>query len=549
MIKISTNTITRCTILLSLLFSILSLQAKKENKLDSLLLSLDRAIENKSIYSQIREDRIDSLKVVLSKATSNESKYELYRALYREYRSYNMDFALEMAKKKLEIANKLQNIDLQNESKMNMAEILGIMGMYKETFDILDDIPYPSISKDEKTLYYHVHHSTYSLLYENAQTQQEKAHYNTLINLYKDSLLLINPPNTLVYMQIKSQKLIEQQKYDEAYKMLKQCYQMFGSEERNIGTLGYSMSEYYYHIGDYERQKQYLAISAISDIKRAVKGYISLRKLAVILYEDGDIDRAYTYIRSSMEDATFCKARFRTLQISETLPIIVAAYDKKTTEEKKSLVKYLILISILSLFLFISFIYIYKQLKHISQTRKELKQLYLDTKEMNTVLSDLNTKLSESNLVKEEYIASIFNLCSSYIDKMEGYRVDINRKLMTGQVKEATQATSSTSFVSDELKDFFKNFDAIFLSLFPNFVEEFNAMLLEEEQIIPRKGDILTAELRVFALVRLGISDSSKIASFLHYSPQTVYNYNLKVRNKLAISKEEFAEKIQRIGK
>ena len=250
-----------------------------------------------------------------------------------------------------------------------------------------------------------------------------------------------------------------------------------------------------------------------------------------------------------MEDAIFCKARFRTLEISQTLPIIAAAYDKKVKQEKENLIKYLFLISILSVVLVISLFYIYKQLKKLSAARKSINKMYEDVKRMNGDLNELNKKLSESNLVKEEYIGSVFNLCSTYIDKMEAYRIDINRKLKSGQIAEATKMTNSTSLVSDELKEFFRNFDAIFLNIYPNFVEEFNSLLLENEQIVPKAGDILTPELRVFALVRLGITDSSKIASFLHYSPQTVYNYRLKVHNKLVVSKDEFAVAIQQIGK
>ena len=280
-----------------------------------------------------------------------------------------------------------------------------------------------------------------------------------------------------------------------------------------------------------------------------MKGYIALRKLAILLYKEGDLDRAYTYIKCSMEDAIFCRARFRTLEISQTLPIIVAAYDQKVKQEKEKLEKYLFLISILAVVLVISVICIYKQLKKLSLARKAINTMYEDVKRMNGDLNDLNKKLSESNLVKEEYIGSVFNLCSTYIDKMEAYRIDINRKLKSGQIAEAAKITSSTSLVSDELKEFFRNFDAIFLNIYPNFVEEFNALLIENEKIVPKTGDILTPELRVFALVRLGITDSSKIASFLHYSPQTVYNYRLKVHNKLIVSKDEFAVAIQQIGK
>ncbi|MBK5720292.1 hypothetical protein JGH11_05365 [Dysgonomonas sp. Marseille-P4677] len=520
-----------------------------KNQLDSLLNELDQTIKNRTQFNKIKELQIDSLKTKLTQNLNLENSYNIYHSLYKEYRNYNMDSALFMATKKYDIALGLENTQYQYTAKMNIAEILGIMGMYKEAFDIADEIDRNRLNKDQLPYIYHFYHSTYSLLFGNSLSQKEKKHYEHLVSLYKDSLLQVNDPQTVTYHLIKNGKLIELGRYKDALSIMTDRYRENQNNESIAGSLAYGLSEIYEKLGNIEEQKKYLTISAISDIRRAVKSYISLRKLAVILYKEGDLDRAYLYIKCSMEDATFCKARFRTLEISETLPIIVAAYDKKVTQEKDNLKKYLALISILSIVLIISLIYIYKQLRKLSQARKRIKDMYEKVKHMNTHLNELNKKLSESNLVKEEYIGYVFHLCSSYIDKMETYRININRKLKAGKIDEALKTTNSGSLVSDELKEFFRNFDVIFLNLYPNFVEEFNALFRDDEHIIPKSEDILTPELRVFALIRLGINDSSKIANFLHYSPQTVYNYKLKVHNKLAVSKEDFASLIQKIGK
>lgn len=459
-----------------------------------------------------------------------------------------MDSALSMATHKLNIAQLLNNEQYQYTANMNIAEVLGIMGMYKETFDIADNIEESKLEIGQLPYYYHLYHSTYTLLFENSLSQKEKEYYKQLVSQYKDSLLQVNTPGSSGYYLVENGKLVESGRYDEALTLMLRLYNEYRDNESMLGTLAYGLSDIYVKLGNTEEQKKYLAISAISDLKRAVKSYISLRKLAVILYKEGSLDRAYAYIKCSMEDATFSKARFRTLEISETLPIIVAAYDKKVTQEKSNLKKYLILISILSIILVASLIYIYKQLKKLSKARRHIRNMYQEVKQMNADLNDLNMRLSESNLVKEEYIGYVFNLCSNYIDKMDAYRINLSRKLKAGKIEEALKITSSTSLVSDELRDFFGNFDVIFLNLYPQFVDEFNALLREEEQIILKRKDMLTPDLRVFALIRLGINDSSKIASFLHYSPQTVYNYKLKMHNKLAVSKEEFSKKMQQIG-
>ena len=192
--------------------------------------------------------------------------------------------------------------------------------------------------------------------------------------------------------------------------------------------------------------------------------------------------------------------------------------------------------------------FIYKQIKKISECRKLIKLKNDELTDINEALRNLNKKLTEADHVKEVYIGYVFNLYSTYIDKLENYRINLYTKLKAKKIDEVLQITGSGSLVTNEVKEFFQNFDAVFLDLYPNFIDDFNKLLKDGEQIIPKAGDILTPELRVFALMRLGISDSSKIADFLHYSPQTVYNYKLKIKTKLAISKEEFLVKIQQIG-
>jgi hypothetical protein len=515
---------------------------------DSLLLILDKTIKEKSLYAEKKEHHIDSLKILLNKEANLEQRFHIYQKLYEEYRHYNMNSALSIAEKKLILAKELQNQQYIYIAEMNTSEILGIMGMYKESLDIIDGIDRWKLDKQQWSYYFHLYHSLYLLMYENALSQREKSHYGKLISQYKDSILQTIEINTLGCDLVKNGKLVEQGRYDEALFLLNQCYKEYGNDESLLGTLAYGLSDVYAKKDDIEHEKQYLAISAAADLKKAVKSHIAFRKLAILLYKEGDINRAYNYIKCSMEDAAFCGARFRIMEISETLPIINAAYDKKVGQEKDKLFRYLILISALSFVLIISLLFIWRQLKKLSLAKKSIKNMYEDVRLMNENLDELNKKLSESNHVKEEYIGSIFNLCSTYIDKIESYRINLNRNLVASRIEEARKMTNST-LIPDELKEFFGHFDAIFLNIYPNFIDEFNALLTDKEKITPKTGDILTPELRVFALIRLGITDSSKIASFLHYSPQTVYNYKLKIRNKLLVSKDDFSVAMQQIGK
>ncbi|WP_300601974.1 DUF6377 domain-containing protein [Niabella sp.] len=480
---------------------------------------------------------------------SPEDRYQIYDQLYKAYSHYNLDEALNLAKEKKRIALQLNNEQRVYEAEMNIAEMLGKMGMYKETFDIIDRLKRTKLDKNLWGYYFHVYHSIYSLLWKSALAKEEKDRYKSLIALYKDSLLQTYDTASIVYKLNYSAKLIDDNQAASALAFMTNCYKQLKTQDAETGPVAYGLASAYEAVGNMEQQKKYLAITALTDIRAAAKSYIALRKLAVLLYQEGDLGRAYAYIKCAMEDAHFAKARYRMIEISEALPIIVAAYNKKMQEEKNTLSWYLIAISVLFVGLFLAAAFIYKQLRKISATELLVKKKNSELTQINEQLKELNGRLSESDQVKEVYIGYVFNLCSSYINKLENYRINLYKKLKAKQTDEALKMTGTASLVTNELREFFQNFDAVFLNIYPRFIEEFNKLLKEDEQVLPRTGDILTPELRVFALVRLGISDSSKIADFLHYSPQTVYNYKLKIKNKLAIPRDDFMDKIQQIGK
>lgn len=216
----------------------------------------------------------------------------------------------------------------------------------------------------------------------------------------------------------------------------------------------------------------------------------------------------------------------RTVEISRVLPVIEAAYKQQIERQRHQLVFFLIVVSILSAFLIVSVILIYKQMKKLSATQRNLKQ---------------------ANHIKEEYIGHFLNLCSIYIEKLDRFRSTVNRKITAGQAEELLKLTKSSQFAGVEQKEFYANFDNAFLHLYPNFVAEFNELLQPEERFVLKTGELLNTELRIFAIIRLGIDDSSKIANFLHYSINTIYTYRNKVKNK-AINRDKFEEEILKIG-
>jgi preprotein translocase subunit Sss1 len=256
---------------------------------------------------------------------------------------------------------------------------------------------------------------------------------------------------------------------------------------------------------------------------------------------DGDITRSNRYIKKSLEDANFYNARLRNIQIAKILPVIDKAYQMEREEHQQNLLVAIVVIGILVVFLIGLVIYLVRQMNTLAKTRKDFINA-------NKELKKINLRLSETNHIKEEYIGRFLNQCSVYIDKLEAYRKALNKKASGGKLEELYQMLKSSQIIEDELKEFYQNFDSTFLNLFPDFVEEFNKLLPEEDHIIPKSEPGLSVELRIFALIRLGITDSAKIAGFLRYSITTIYNYRSKYRNKSLIPREKFEETVMKIG-
>lgn len=531
------------------LLTLITTSVSGRNMIDSLLLKLDEVVADRGVFLQEKEQQIAEIKEKQKKASSNEERYGLYGELFEVYKNYQMDSALFVANARIKTAEMIDNPRYQLISSMNLAEVMIGTGMYKEAFDLLDNQSREIQTIDVLTYRYHLYHSLYVLMMDYSISEKQKEEYKQLSVQYKDSILSVLSDDQIGWHMVSTTRLLAENRTEEALEMGLACYSRFGVSNQSIAMSAYTLAEVCRQMGNREEEKKYLAISALGDLRGAVKEYISLRDLALMLYEDGDIARAYDYTKCAMEDAIFCNARLRALEISQILPIINESYDLKMQREKDRLASLLGVISLLSLFLMGALLYIYKQLKALSVARKRLKQSNSDLEIFNANLNKLNRELSESNLVKEEYIGYVFSMCSAYIDKMEDFRKKTNRKLRAGQIEELLRNTSSSSLVSDELKEFHLSFDTIFLKLYPTFIDEFNSLLLPEEAVVPREGDLLTPELRIFALVRLGISDSAKIADFLHYSTQTVYNYRLKVRNKSRLPKDEFSDAVNRIGR
>lgn len=537
------------------LILILCVKVAKSDTLDSLLLVLDKNITSCKIYSDKKDIRIRTLKEKLHlNQLSNETTYHLQESLYKEYKSYICDSAIFYLNKNIELAQQINDSYKLNESIIKLSYLLSSSGMYMEAIDVLKMVNKSSLSKEQLMNYFIAYDHVYGELGYYTQNHKIGTHYTLRSKMYKDSIYQIASPDSEIYLSMEETRLRDEGKLQEALAI----------NDKRLSQVTINSPEYaalmYYRALIFREQKEQdnyircLSLSSIADIRSAIKDHASLWMLAQALLDRGDLERAYQYMNFSWTESKFYNARLRAWQSADDLSLIDDTYQLMLRQRNSELKIYILIVSLLSLLLFIALCYIYRQVKHLRTARQnllkvntQLENLNKELQKINFSLQTANKDLAESNQIKEVYIARFIKLCSTYVDRLDTYRRMVHKKVLTNQITELLHLTSSNSILEEALNELYENFDSAFLNLFPNFIEQFNSLLQENEQIRPKKNNTLNTELRIFALIRLGITDSSQIAEFLHYSVNTIYNYRAKVKNKARISREDFEEVIANI--
>lgn len=522
---------------------------------DSLLNVLDKSIEGHQEYVSQKENYIRKLKETAANIPAiSPERYELNMQIYKEYKAFICDSAIQYLNENIFLAGQLQDMKREIDAKLLLSRQLSSSGMYKEAVDILETVERQKVDKSQLLDYYSAFNHIYSEIAVYTQDKYSLSRYWDISGIYKDSLSALLEPQSEQYLVLKESSYRDAGQFDEAFKI-----NDIRLNEAAFGTPQYALVTYYRSLiyqfqRDVENEKYYLILSAISDIQSANKDHASLWMLAQLLYEEGDVERAYRYMRFSWNETKSYNARLRSWQSAGILSMIDKTYQAMSEKQNRALQIYLVLISALTLLLVAATIYIYRQMKRLSVARNhlqtangKLKTLNEELQQMNVNLQSANLELSESNQIKEEYIARFVKLCSTYIDKLDAYRRMVNRKISSGQTEELFRITRSQKALDDELKELYDNFDTAFLHLFPDFVGKFNALLQEDGRIVLKKGELLNTELRIFALIRLGIDDSSQIAEFLRYSVNTIYNYRAKVKNKACVARDDFEKIVEQI--
>ena len=538
----------------SLVFVIPVSASDKET--DSLMQVYDELLSKYEIYIVERHDRIDNLKFEAGKQfLTPQQLYSVNQQIYKEYRPYISDSAIVYLKKNIALAEDINNVDSQIESKIQLAYLLASIGLYKESVDLLDEISEADLTANLLLAYYSCMEHTYGELSFYSKDPELSNAYWKIADKYKKLQLNILPRDGDLYLSIKESDFRSIRDFKVALEFNDKRLQGVPENSHEYAIITFLRSLIYKESGDIKSRQKWLFKSAIADLKLGITDNASSWELAGIMFELGDVNRAYQYINYSVNNANIFNARLRYTQIAEVQAIINNAYQLNKAQQEKQLRTLLRFISLLSLLLLLSGVGILLQNRKISKVNKQtvkindqLNHLNWELRSLNDKIKNTNAELLESNQVKEEYIGHFLSLCSFYIDKMDSYRKNVRKKLSVGRLKEVIDDAKSTDFIENELKEFYDNFDQSFLRLYPDFVSEFNDLLMDDEKIVLKKDELLNTELRIFALIRLGIDNSAKIAELLHYSSNTIYNYRAKIKNKAKVSRNDFEMMVKKIG-
>lgn len=532
---------------------------------------LDSLMERGTEFENEKILRIEDLRIRLHHAKSPTERFSLNSMLFDEFSTYASDSALKYIDANIEIAGNEKNIEWLNQSYIKKSDLFTATGMLPQAAALLDSVDRASLKGFMLTdyfgqlIYLYSHMGNYIGAPDNEYYKKERD--------YKDSIMQHITEDHPEYLWYKGLDILGTDKPAEET-----------VEELNVAMAGsrlntpidaknaYILGKLYEQIGDHENYKKFMALSSSADIRFSNRRELSsLEELARILYDEkhGDIVRAFKYVNYCLNRAITYPNRTKINGISWALDQINNEYQNRMNEQQEAEHRTLITICILAAILafaivinIILYIRVHRQkvnlhdnnislneyINELHSSQKLLNEANSKLIQLNADLKQKNYELDEANYVKEEYICSIFTICSNYIGKITDLKKSVHVNLLAKKYREIERETEDFDTRS-ELKEFYNSFDSIFLHIYPDFVNDFNSLLQEDKRIYPKEGELLNTELRIYALIRLGITDSVKIAEFLHCSPQTVYNNRFKVRNKAAIPKENFAEAVRKLGR
>lgn len=514
---------------------------------------LDSVIAHRADYYAQKDKKIEQIKLGSAYVTDNEGKLQMYERLVNEYSPYIYDSAMVYTQKGINLARQTNDSDCYKKFEIIKARLLVFRGLYIEAKEILDNIEVPPTDRRLNYLYNSAQSALYFNLKLSTRDTEYSPRYDRLFHKYMYNALLYSQQKDAQYYYMKGVQLAYSNggvKDIEA--CLSKAMSQLKPDSRLYGMAAYVMSKVYGRHHQPEKQERYLLLAATSDVMSATNESMALQEVALRLYKH-DVRKAQRYINVSLNDANVFSSQLRRVELYSNLHTILSAYNKELENTGKWYIVFTICIIALLLVIALAMLRIKRKNgllknneKNLKAQAEELSATNSKQKEANDELVKSNDKFEQTNAKREYMAKSYISLCYQYIEKLESQRKMVIRKIKANQQKELLSILSSSKRTAEENHIFFSQFDSIFLSLYPSFIKELNMLLTPEAQVELKENNELTPSLRVAALIRLGITESSMIAGILSYSPQTIYNYRSALKNG-AIDKDSFEENLQRL--
>lgn len=540
-------------------------------EIERLLERLDSLLVKTPGFVREKEDRIKRTRDIYNRTSDMERRYWLASELYDEYCAYDSDSAIYYINKAQEYARKLGRQDLVDEMELNKSYVFSATGLLDEANNCLERLdvnrlpPALAIKYCDRVLFLSTHRDQYM------GVKRDKEVYSLMVDsLLQEMTKYIIPEDPQYCWLMGWSNLNQKEKAQEAIPKVSKIVNSTDYTTRSNAMDAWVLSKMYDRVGDQTNHLKYLILSAMADVRASNKEIASLEELAGMMYDIGYLDRANSYINHSIAYANSYKSRVRLGQLAMLQEKILMAIHQRSQQQARQNRVYLIALCVFLAVLILASVFILRQnrllrksrktlndansvlgekVKELSETREELKKANSKLSGMYENARDSARELSEINESKETYIANIFGLCSNYINKIDEFRANLHHLLAERKFEQVMRIVKSPELSYEEIKELYSNFDDIFLKIYPDFVDNFNTLLRPEERIELKNPGKLTTELRIFALVRLGMNDSIKIAKFLHCSVQTVYNTRQRTRNKAIVPREDFADAVRALGK
>lgn len=545
-------------LIFAIAFCLQTLSLHADNK--ALYKRLDSVIAHRADYDALKEQKIQNIKLGSAYVTSKEDKLKMYERLVNEYTPYILDSAFVYTQKSIDLAVHTNDTASCKKFQIIKARLLIFRGFYIEAKEILDDMSVPPSDRQLNYLYNCAQCALYFNLKLSGRGTEYDMRYDKLFHKYLDNTLLYSTQKDAQYYYLKGAQLAYSNgDLKEIEASLGKAMSQLKPDSRLYGLSAFLMSKVYGKHHQPELQERYLLLAAISDVMSATKESMSLQEVALSLYKH-DVRKAQRYISVSLSDANVFSNKLRRIELYSNMHTILSAYNHALENTGKWHIILTLSIIVLLLVIVWGAMRIKRnnnllkqneknltaQTEQLNATNSKQKEANDELVKYNDALVKSNDELEQTN-AKRGYMAKAYiSLCYLYIEKLENQRKMVIRKIKANQQKELLSILSSSKRTAEENQTFFSQFDSIFLSLYPTFVKELNTLLMPEAQVELKENNELTPSLRVAALIRLGITESSMIAGILSYSPQTIYNYRSALKNG-AIDKDSFEENLQRL--